>query len=89
MTPAEFEQANKEFQPPQGMDSSQCSPIRVFVGQAEGGSCDGIPIVVSAWKPSDDELEEMINGQPVFITFVGGLPPHTVSTKFDRAVRPA
>jgi hypothetical protein len=89
MTPVEFEQANKVFTPPQGLDSSQCSPINAFVGQAEGGSCDGILIVVTAWKPSEEEIDDLMNGQPVFLTFVGGLPPHTVSTQFERAIRPA
>ena len=89
MIPDEFEQANRTFSPPPGLTEGQCVPIKVFAGCAEGGSCDGIPIVVAAWKPSEEEIDDILDGRPVFITFVGGLPPHTVTTRFERAIRPA
>jgi len=89
MTPAKFDQSNKVFISPSDLDPEQCQPIHAYVGTACGGSCDGVPIVVTAWTPNGQEMEELKAGNPVFLTCVGGLPPHFLSTQFEQATKPA
>ena len=88
MTPCNMPQANDVFGPPPGLDRSQVRPIAAYHGRAEGGSLDGVEIVVTAWRPSPDEVAEIMAGQPIYLTFIGALPPHTVSTDFETATHP-
>ncbi len=88
MIPVDFPEANATFGPPTGVDESQVSPIRAFCGLAGGGSMDGAQLVVTAWKPEARELAMLNEGKPVFLTFVGGLPPHMATTVFKEAVCP-
>lgn len=89
MKPVDFLEANTLFGPPPGIDESQCATVRAYSGLAGGGSMDGSPLVVTAWKPEPRELEDIISGKPIFLTFVGvGLPPHMATTDFKLAVSP-
>lgn len=90
MTPVEFPQANTRFGPPDGLDHSQCLTIYAYAGEiAHRSALDGAPIVVTAWKPSPEEIDRILSGEPVFLTFIGGCPPHFVCTDFDTAAHPA
>jgi len=77
------------FGPPPDMDANQCQSIRAYVGPIEGGTCDGAKLVVTAWRPNARELAELVAGKPLFLSFVGGLPPHFATVSFDEAIRPA
>lgn len=89
MTPVTFPQANARFGPPSDLAESQCMTIHAYQGKVERGSVEGSPIVVTAWKPSPQELNAMIEGSPIFLSFLGGLPPHFVTTDFQQATHPA
>ncbi len=82
MTPAKFPQANTHFRPPAGWDESQIQPVAAYVGTMSGGNNDGAEVVITAWQPSPDELARLNEGGPVFLCFLGGLPPHIVTTDF-------
>jgi len=87
--PAKFDQSNQVLIPPGEFDENQCKPIHACVGKAVGGSCDGARVVITAWKPTDDELYDIMQGNPIFLTCIGGLQPHFLSTSFEQAIRPA
>jgi hypothetical protein len=83
MTPTTFPQANATFGPPSDLAESQCHSIPAYVGQI-AGSCDGARVVITAWKPTAAELEQLNAGGVVFLSVLGGLPPHYIGTGFDQ-----
>jgi hypothetical protein len=85
MTPIDFNQSNCTFGPPSDMEESQVRTIPAFRGTVERGSCEGAPVVIVAWLPTPAEREAISEGSPVFLTFLGGLPPHVVTTSFQQA----
>ena len=89
MNPVEFEQANTVFGPPAGLEESQCQRVNAFVHEVIGGSCDGCAQVVVAWMPTAEERELIKAGGPIFLSVIGGLPPHYLSTTFEDATHPA
>lgn len=90
MIPTTFPEANTRFGPPPDIDDSQCGTLTGFAGQIQQGSLEGAPIIVTAWKPSEEELAALHNGAPVFIGFItGGLPPHVVAVDFKSVAEPA
>lgn len=82
MTPSNFKQANRMFTAPEGMDETQVASIPACALVMNGGPLDGSAMVVVAWKPSEEELKELNNGGLVYLSVLGGLPPHTVGTSF-------
>lgn len=89
MIPVNFPQANIKFCPPIDLDESQCFTIHGFRSQVQGGSVDGAALCVTAWTPSPEELAVINEGRPIFLTFLGGIPPHFLSTSFEAATKPS
>jgi hypothetical protein len=89
MIPTDFPQANCRFGPPQGMEESQVQTIRAFRSQVGIGSLEGADLIVTAWKPDATDLARLNAGAPLFLTFIGGLPPHMATTHFAEATNPA
>lgn len=89
MTPTNFPESNATFGPPEDLEESQCMQIRAYVGEAKSGSVDVMPFVVVAWMPSLTDLSRLASGQPVYLTMMGGLAPHFLTTTFEEAIRPA
>jgi len=90
MSPVKFEQSNCEFGPPSDLHESQCMRIPGFKGQVNNGkSVDGAPLVVVAWKPSEEELIRLKEGHPIYLSVIGGLFPHFLTTDFKEAINPA
>lgn len=87
MTPIPFPEANTKFGPPPEMDESQVATIPAFAGTVEGGNCDGSAQVIVAWMPTDGERLAIATGAPVFISMLGGLAPHFLTTSFEDARR--
>ncbi len=85
MSPADFPQANARYTAPRGYTEEQVRTISAFHGRTQGGSLDGDLMVVTAWQPTPGEAERIARGLPIFLTFLGGLPPHTVTTSFEEA----
>jgi len=88
MTPTNFPESNSKFGPPPDLAESQCSTIPAYIGEIKQGSVDGVTIVVVAWQPSDLDLETLNKGCPIFLTVIGGLPPHFLTTNFKTATTP-
>lgn len=67
---------------------SHVRSLRAYVGTMDGGPLDGVDIVVTAWKPTLEELARLNSGAPVFLSCIGGLPPHFLCTTFEAATTP-
>lgn len=89
MTAVTFPEANTKFCAPDDLSEAQCQTIPAFSGKVSGGSIDGAAIVVVAWQPSPAEIEQIGQGKPIFLSCVGGLPPHFLCTSFQEASNPA
>lgn len=89
MNPVNFPEANTNFGPPPDLVETQCRTIPAYLGQAVGGSCDGVSVVVVAWKPDLEELACLVAGGVIYLTCLGGLPPHYLSTNFALARNPS
>jgi hypothetical protein len=88
MTAVDFPESNTKFGPPPDMDESQVRTIHAYVDSIKRGNLDGAQMVVVAWQPNPDELADLAAGKPVFITMLGGLAPHLLTTKFEAAISP-
>lgn len=89
MTPVGFPQANAVFGPPPGFAEQQVAPVYAFKSETRSGSCDGTMMVVTAWKPDERELQRLSAGEPIFLTVLGGLPAHMLTTSFEEATHPS
>ena len=87
MKPVNFPEANSKHGPPKGFDESQIMTIPSFTSESLGGHLDGCGIVVVAWQPSDQEIKAIAAGGNIFLTMIGGLAPHFVSTSFKDAIQ--
>lgn len=87
MTPAQPPVANKFYTAPESMEESQVGSIHAFESVVpSGNNLEGSPFVVTAWKPSPDELRRLNEGGPVYLTYMGGgLAPHFLSASFAEA----
>jgi hypothetical protein len=86
MTPIEFSQANSAFKAPNDLDESQCFTIPAHQRIIVGGNLDGARQVIVAWKPTELDLERLNKGEPIFISMLGGLAPHFLTTTFEEAL---
>lgn len=86
MNPINFPEATVKFNAPVSMSEEQCSSINAYVGTIVDGNCKGMLQIITAWMPTEEEIQSMKDGNPVFISFLGvALPPHFLSTTFKEA----
>jgi hypothetical protein len=84
-----FPQANARYGHPSDLAPEQVAEVPAFTGLIQGGSLDGQPIVITAWRPEPDDVARLMSGGLLFVGFIGGLPPHLVTTDFEQARHPA
>jgi len=85
MNPLEqFPESNCVFKSPPDLEGS-CQEIRAYQGQCTSGIFDGAMQCITAWRPSEHDMEMMRRGNPIYLTVMGGLPPHRLSTSFNEA----
>ena len=85
MTPVSFTQSNHVFGSPSDLPGS-CIDIEAHLSVVEQGIFEGTRRVVVAWKPTDEDLKKLLAGASIYLTCMGGLPPHFMSTSFEDAV---
>ena len=85
MNPAIFPESNMRHCSPKGMDEAHVKTIPSCRATVNGGVWDGSDVVVVAWQPTEAELKELNAGGRVYLTMMGGLPAHFVSTSFKEA----
>lgn len=65
--------ANRNFQPPKSWNESEhgrCNDLAVRVGEYRG-----LVECTSAWKPTADELTQLLRGGVVELSIIGAQPP--------------
>lgn len=82
-----FQEANVVFRPPGDLTEGQCRSVDAWKGEVNGGSCDGLLLVVVAWKPTEKDVQRLVAGGCVYLSCVGGLPPHFLVTSFEETQR--
>ena len=72
MLPETFEQVNHVMQSPGCLDIPVCGTKFP----------DGTPVIISLWKPTQEELEELKNGGGIYLMIQGvGIPPLNMEVK--------
>ncbi len=89
MESVKFPQCNARYGPPEGMAESQVRTIHAHDTRALGGSTDGAHFVIVAHKPTPEDIARIVAGEPIFLTMMGGLAPHFLTTRFEEASNPA
>jgi hypothetical protein len=82
MYPTDFDQSNQVIDKPPDMTREECLPINAFIGE----STEGYPAIVTCWKPTKEELEEINRtGRVWCILYSHVIPPHYIagSNPFD------
>jgi hypothetical protein len=85
MVPINFPEANIIYRAPDGLDESQVGAVHGWAGEITGSNMDGAISSVIAWQPSEDDIKKIVQGQPIFITMIGGCAPHLLSMSFHEA----
>lgn len=62
------------YGPPNGIPDSECGTIETLQGTYLGGVFDGSPAIVTYWRPSEQELEYLLNSKEASIEIVLLLP---------------
>jgi hypothetical protein len=76
MTPASFDESNVVLDKPQDMSYDECDALSVLRTE----TTEGLPVVISCWKPTKEELDEIIKTGRVWLTIYGyTMPPAYVS----------
>jgi hypothetical protein len=71
MTPSAFTEDNTVLNPPPGMTPEQVNVLSVFRGENH----KGVPVVVSNWKLTKEEFEEILVTKTVWLTVMGTTMP--------------
>ena len=78
MLPTTFEGSNFTFTKPKDMTDEKCMDLPVFKGQ----TTDGFPVIISCWKFSKEDLEEIQKTGCIFLSITGhGMPPVSLFTE--------
>lgn len=57
--------------------------IPACITDIAGGSVDGHTAVVVAWQPNELDKLRISQGEPIFLSMLGGLAPHVIGTSFE------
>lgn len=89
--PLEFKGTNVTFQLPSDLSNSKTKarPIRGKIIQMNKGPLDGLAVAVVAYKPSPLDVSRILAGEPIYISFLGGVAPHYLSTALEEAISPS
>jgi hypothetical protein len=91
MMPLEFAGTNVTFLIPDDLASNRTKAraIRGRVFQVGPGPLDGLAVAVVAYKPSALDVSRFLAGEPIYISFLGGVAPHYLSTTLEEAINPS
>lgn len=71
MVPCSFDESNRVLSRPADMTEEQCDPLSVFVGVRQ----DGLPIVISCYKLTKEELDLLNKTGRVWLHVIGPTMP--------------
>lgn len=83
MLPTSFEGSNFVFTKPKDMTDEQCMDLPVWKGQVPVDDAGNtFPAIISCWKLSKEDLEEIQKTGCVWLSITGkGMPPVSVFTE--------
>lgn len=85
MKPTEFSEQNKVFTKPENMTDEQCLPLPVWHGTDQAG----FPLIISCWKPTEEEINQIKETGVIWLSIVGkGMPPVSLTTESPFVVKP-
>ncbi len=86
MMPAvDFPEANFTFSKPPSMTDEQCLPLRVWKGNDDSG----VPIIISKWSLSAEDMEEILKTGSVYLIITGqGMPPVSLHIETPFLINP-
>lgn len=85
MKAVNFPQANITIGPPSELDESQCRTIRALAGTVETGSIEGSQFIIVCHEPTPEERLNIAAGANIYLTMLGGLSPHFLTTTIGEA----
>lgn len=75
LIPTAFDEDNAALGKPADMSNEQCEALSVCITNTD----EGLPVVVSCWKPTAEELEEINRtGRVWLVVFGTTMPPVTL-----------
>lgn len=75
MIPASFPESNDFLGKPSDMTDEQCAPLSILRSKTE----DNVPYIISCWKLTEEELNEIIKTKRVWLLVAGhSMPPVSV-----------
>jgi len=78
MEATSFPEVNSVLSPPSSMTEDECRSLSVCRCKDSAGS----DVVISAWKLVADEVEQVLRGEPLYLTVMGtSMPPVILSFK--------
>lgn len=78
MLPITFNESNFVFTKPIGMTDEQCSDLPVFRGYTD----EGQPVIISCWKFSKEDLDEIAITGCIYLSISGAsMPPVSLFTE--------
>lgn len=70
-----FNEDNIVLHPPEGVSSDEVQALSAF----RGINSKGVPVIVSCWKVTDEELQSIIEHRKVWLVIAGNtMPPASV-----------
>lgn len=82
MLPISFDGQNFIFTKPRGWSDEQCMDLPVFKGTASDEAGFAIPVIISCWKFSKEDLEEIQKTGCIYLSITGtGMPPVSLFTE--------
>ena len=70
MEASSFDEANAVYGKPEGMSADECNPLSVMRGHV-----GNLPCLVSCWKPTQAEMDEIQRTGRVWLVIVGYMLP--------------
>lgn len=74
-----FDEENMVLNPPYGMTTEECEPLSVWVGLLS----NGCPAVISCWKPTKEEMEEIKRTGRIWVSVMGQTMPPIAPSGFN------
>lgn len=76
--PVTFPESNFVFTKPASMTDEQCSDLPVWLGKDQ----EDFPVIISCWKLSKEDLEEIQKTGQIYLSIAGqGMPPVSLFTE--------
>lgn len=72
MNAQRFPESNTVMRRPDGWTEDECCDVHAYRGEA----ADKHPVIITAWKPTPEELVRLNLGEPIYLCVWGqGMPP--------------